>query len=67
VSNPNDGYTKLYRLRDKPGNYTATLIDSLKLNEPVTGAALNADSTILVLLTYFSLYVIRDFPGTDFF
>jgi hypothetical protein len=67
VSNPNDGYTKMYRLPDQPGNYTAELIDSFYLNEPNTSADISPDGKTVVLLTYFSLWVFKDFPGNNFF
>ena len=66
-SNPNNGFTKLYRLPDQPGLYTAALMDSFQLNEPVTAADISADGKTVVLLTYFSLCVFKDFPGKDFF
>ena len=34
LSNPNDGYTKMYRLPDSPWDYTAELIDSEARNSP---------------------------------
>ena len=61
LSNPNDGYTKMYRLPDKQGAYTAELIDSFYLNEPVTSADISPDGKTIVLLTYFSLWVFKDF------
>jgi len=67
ISNPNDGYTKIYRLPDQAGNYTAELIDSFYLNEPVTSADISPDGKTVVLLTYFSLWVFKDFPSNNFF
>src|SRR5580765_6062131 len=67
LSNPNDGYSKMYRLPDKTGDYKAELIDSIYLNEPVTSADISPDGKTIVLLTYFSLWVFRDFIGSNFF
>lgn len=67
VSNPNNGFTKIYRLSDQPGAYTADLVDSFCLNEPVTGADVSADGKTVVLLTYFSLWILKEFSGNDFF
>lgn len=67
LSNPNDGYAKMYRLPNESGDYPAELIDSVYLNEPVTSAGISPDGKTVVLLTYFSLWVLKDFPGNNFF
>jgi hypothetical protein len=67
LSHPNDGYTKIYQVPDQPGNYVARLVDSFFLNEPVTSADISEDGKTMVLLTYFSLWVFRDFPSNHFF
>ncbi|MEO5673087.1 MAG: hypothetical protein ABIQ74_00435 [Chitinophagales bacterium] len=67
VSNHNNGFTKIYRLSDQPGAYIADLVDSFCLNEPVTGADVSADGKTVVLLTYFSLWFLKEFSGNDFF
>lgn len=66
-SNPTTGCTKLYRLPDQEGTYRAQPVDSFCVHEPVTGAAVSADGKTVVLLTYFSLWIFRDFPGRQFF
>jgi hypothetical protein len=66
-SNPNDDFTKLYCLPDHEGNFLAQLIDSFQLNEPVTSADISADGKTVVLLTYFSLWIFKDFPANNFF
>ncbi|MEO6166565.1 MAG: hypothetical protein ABIO46_07370 [Chitinophagales bacterium] len=66
-SNPSSGFTKLYRLPDQQGLYVAQLMDSFQLNEPVTAAAVSNDGKTVVLLTYYSLCIFKDFPGKDFF
>jgi hypothetical protein len=65
-SNPNSGFTKMYRLPDQSGNYTAELIDSFQLGEPVTSADISVDGKMVVLLTYFSIWVFTDFQGHHF-
>lgn len=66
-SNPTTGFTKLYRLPDREGTYRAQPVDSFCVHEPVTGAAVSSDGKTVVLLTYFSLWIFRDFPGRRFF
>ncbi|MCY7410288.1 MAG: hypothetical protein LH473_08450 [Chitinophagales bacterium] len=66
LSNPNDGYTKMYRLPDEPGNYVAQLTDSFLLNEPVTSADISPDGKTVVLLSYFSLWIFKNFPVNHF-
>jgi hypothetical protein len=66
LSNPNNGFTKMYRLPDQPGSYVAELVDSFYLNEPVTSADITPDGKTVALLTYFSLWVFKDFSGQNF-
>lgn len=56
----------MYRLSSEPGDYTAELIDSFNIGEPVTGADISSDGKMVVLLTYFSLWVFTDFSNSDF-
>jgi hypothetical protein len=58
--------TNLYRLPAYAGSYRAELIDSFRLNEPVTAAAYDAGEKKLVLLTYFSLWVFSHSTEPDF-
>lgn len=70
---PYTGYSKVYRLPNKPGTYIAELIDSIYLESGtmletwVTAAALSPDKRILTLLTHGKLYVFHCFSGSNFF
>lgn len=71
-TNPYTGYSKMYKLPNKPGQYTAELLDSVYLGESyiessVTGAALSKDSKHLVLLSYSKLTIFSCFEGNNFF
>ena len=61
------GYTKMYRLPDTPGNYIAELIDSFFTNEPITSADISPDGKTVALLSYFSIWVFKDFSTDSFF
>lgn len=63
----NSGYTKLYRLPNEAGNYVAELIDSFYTGELVTAADISDDGSTVALLTYFSVWVFRNFTGHHFF
>lgn len=68
---PYSGKTWIYRLPNKIGKYTATLIDvfktdnSWKYRGAITGAAKSNDGKI-VLLAYLKLYVFTAYKGTEF-
>lgn len=70
---PYTGYSKVYRLPNKPGTYIAELIDSIYLGPGtmletwITAAALSPDKSILTLLTHDKLYVFHCFTGSKFF
>ncbi len=66
LSNPNSGFSKLYRLPDTPGNYTANVIDSFYFNEPVTSADISSDRKTVIVLTYFSIWRFTGFQGNNF-
>ncbi|MEL7532155.1 MAG: hypothetical protein AAFN10_12635, partial [Bacteroidota bacterium] len=71
-------YSKLYVLPDQPGEYVATLKDSLSFGDRViTGAAINAEGTQIALITYdyrrnklwplkSSLMIMEGFRGREF-
>lgn len=69
---PFTGFTKIYRLPNRPGNHTATLIDSIQLGGKtmmdywVTGADLSPDQTTLALLGHTYIWVISDFKEYQF-
>ncbi len=70
---PYTGYSKVYRLPNKPGTHIAELIDSIYLGPGtmletwITGAALSPDKSMLMLLTHDKLYVFHCFIGSKFF
>ena len=71
-SNPITGYTKMYAVPAAPGEYVATLIDSLYIddeNHParVTAADHNPTTGEMVLLTRTRILSFTDFPGNRFF
>lgn len=69
---PFTGFTKVYRLPNQSGDYTATLVDSLFLGGPsmmdfwVTGADISPDRSTLALLGHSSVWLISDFKGSKF-
>jgi len=66
-SSANTGFTKCYRLPDAPGNYVAELIDSFYTNQQVTSADFSDDDSTLILLTYQSVFVFRNFLQHNYF
>jgi hypothetical protein len=70
---PFDGYTKLYRLPQAAGNYSAALIDSFytgagpMLSYWIAGAALNPQRDQLLLASYGRCFLFSCFQGADFF
>jgi hypothetical protein len=71
-TSPFTGYTKVYALPQKPGKYTAQLIDSIyvgngnMMDSWVTAADLSPDGKTLALLSHQYIWIIKDFPGTQF-
>jgi hypothetical protein len=59
-------YSRIYRLPAQPGNYTATLVDSVYTGKWLTSAALNPGHDALVLLSETQLWIYRNFTGGDF-
>lgn len=72
-TNPFTGYTKIYRLPDKAGSYTAELIDSTYLGPSpmitswVTSADISPDKKKLVLLGHDKIWLFTCFEGDNFF
>lgn len=60
------GFTKLYRLPVDTGFHVATLIDSFLTQFPITGASLAPDGTQIALLSYGSLFLLRDYSSRQF-
>ncbi|MEN7551169.1 hypothetical protein AAG747_24820 [Rapidithrix thailandica] len=50
---------KIYRIPDKPGDYTAELVDSLALKHPITGADFNPKNNQLALMTYGKVFLLN--------
>ncbi len=72
-TNPFTGYTKVYRLPDKAGNYIAELIDSVYLGPApmitswVTSADISPDKKKLALLGHDKIWLFTCFQGDKFF
>ena len=70
---PYTGYSKLYKLPNTPGTYTAELIDSVYLGPGhmletwVTGADISPNKKTLALLTHGKVWLFRCFTGDAFF
>lgn len=69
---PFTGYTHIYRLPDTPGDYTAQLVDSLKLGEGLmtnfwlTSADISPDGQMIALLSHDKLWILTCFNGKKF-
>ncbi|MEY4594304.1 MAG: hypothetical protein RIQ47_714 [Bacteroidota bacterium] len=61
------GYTKLYRVPDQPGTHVAMLIDSFYTNDRITSAAMNDDSSAVVLLANNRIHLFTGWTGDNFF
>lgn len=61
------GYTKLYTIPDDPGTHVATLVDSFYVNSRITGAAINANGDVVVLISNTKIYIFSHFSGTNIF
>jgi len=70
---PYSGYTKLYRLPEDAGTYTAELIDSFYLGSgpyyltSITSADISPDGKTVALLTGFHIYLFTNFSNDNFF
>lgn len=70
---PFTGYTRLYRVPNKPGNYVAELLDSINLGPGhmyqtwVTAADVSPDKKTLALLTHDKVWLFHCFPQDKFF
>ena len=60
-------YSRMYRLPDSPGNYTAVLLDSFNTEQWVTSADISPDGEKMVLLSETNIWLFRNFSGDDFF
>ena len=59
--------SKHYTLPDEPGQYQATLIDSVRLNTMITGAAISPDKQTFALLGYGKIFLFPLASGKPFF
>lgn len=60
-------WSRVYRLPDQPGNYTAELIDSFNTQHWVTGAAISPSGQHLLLLSESWVWLFGQFSQADFF
>ena len=60
-------WVKEYVLPAKPGNYTATLVDSIQINTWITAADISPDGHTVALLGYGHAYLIDIQPGRKLF
>lgn len=69
---PYSGISKIYKIPSEPGNYEATLIDSLSLGGNmmleswVSGADISKDGKTVVLLGYDKIFLLNCLQGDDF-
>ena len=61
------GYTKLYSLPDTAGTYVATLIDSFYVQDRITGADINEDSSSVAIISNETIRIFRNWTGNNFF
>ncbi len=72
-TNPFTGYTYLYKVPSKPGQYEAILLDCFKTGIGykeqwwITAADISPDNKKLVLLSSDKIFVFSDFTGDNFF
>jgi hypothetical protein len=59
-------YSRIYRLPTVPGNYTATLIDSVYSGDWVTSACMNSSQSAFLLLSEKKLWIYKNFQNGDF-
>jgi hypothetical protein len=60
-------YSKMYRLPDQPGNYTAQLIDSFNTIKWITSSDISPSGKSVVLMSNDRIWLLTDFSGSDFF
>ncbi|MBB6611084.1 SdiA-regulated domain-containing protein [Pontibacter sp. Tf4] len=63
----NTGEARIYTLPDTPGTHKAQKAGTLKLKEPVTGAAISPDASIVALLSEEKIHLYRDVPSPEKF
>ena len=60
-------WTKHYVLPARPGRYVAVLCDSIRLNRPITAAAISPDGRTVALLGYGGVFLFARQPGRRLF
>jgi uncharacterized protein YjiK len=60
-------YCRRYILPTVQGSYTAILLDSVRTNRWITGAAISPDNKTLILLSENKLNIFTNFVGSNFF
>jgi len=60
-------WVRLYKVPTTPGSYSVSPIDSIKLFEPVTGAAVSPTKKTLAVLGYGKIYFFNLKPGQPIF
>ncbi|TGE22089.1 hypothetical protein E5K00_17720 [Hymenobacter aquaticus] len=60
-------WVKQYVLPARPGNYTARLVDSVRINTWITAADISPDGRTVALLGYGHVYLIAVTPGRKLF
>jgi len=60
-------FSRMYRLPDQPGNYTAELIDSFNTVNWITSADISPSGKTMVLFSEMRILIFTNFTGTHFF
>ncbi len=60
-------YCKMYRLPDKPGFYTASLLDSFDTHFWITAADISPSGKSVILMSNGGLWLFTNYSGTSFF
>jgi hypothetical protein len=60
-------YSRMYRLPDQPGNYTALLLDSFNTGNWVTSADISPSGKSMILFSEMRIWLFTHFTGSDFF
>ncbi len=72
-SNPYDGFLYVYSIPKKPGNYKAILKNKIFLggnnaiNNCITGAAINTEKQLLILLSYDKIWIFPSITNSNLF
>lgn len=61
------GVARVYRLPDKPGNYKAQKVGTIKMTDLVTGAAISPDASAVALLSEEKVHLYQNVSSVDKF